>query len=47
MRFPTFQGKGVQVDLPLSFHRSRAAGPAQPTGEQPAQPAGPPLFIEP
>ena len=47
MRFPSFQGKGVQVDLPLSFHRSRVAGPAQPTGEQQAQAAGPPLFIEP
>jgi len=47
MRFPSFQGKGVQVDLPLSFHRSRTAGPPQPAGPQPAQPAGPPLFIEP
>lgn len=46
MRFPSFQGKGVQVDLPLSFHRSRVATP-QATGQQPAQPAAPPLFIEP
>lgn len=47
MRFPSFQGKGVQVDLPLSFHRSRVAGAPQPTSEQQAQAAGPPLFIEP
>jgi hypothetical protein len=46
MRFPTFQGKGVQVDLPLSFHRTRAPA-AQAAGEQPAQAAAPPLFLEP
>ena len=46
IRFPAFQGKSVQVDLPLSFHRvSRPAPPGNPTGEQQA-PAGPPLFIE-
>ena len=52
IRFPSFEGKGVQIDLPLSFHR--VAGPARqlpnPGGEQQAQgqqPAAPPLFMEP
>lgn len=47
IRFPGFQGKGVQVDLPLSFHHvGRAApAPAQPAG-QTQEPSGPPLFIE-
>jgi len=47
IRFPSFEGKGVQVDLPLSFHR--VAAPPQsgnPSGEQQA-PAAPPLFMEP
>jgi len=47
IRFPSFEGKGVQVDLPLSFHR--VAAPPQsgnPSGEQRA-PAAPPLFMEP
>ena len=44
IRFPSFDGKGVQVDLPLSFHR--VARPAQgPSGEQPPAPA--PLFLQP
>jgi hypothetical protein len=46
IRFPAFQGKGVQVDLPLSFHRvgrpAQAAGPAQPAEQQ-----GAPLFLQP
>jgi hypothetical protein len=48
MRFPAFEGKSVQVDLPLSFHR--AAQPAQPAnrgGEQQGQGNAPPLFLEP
>ena len=46
IRFPSFEGKGVQVDLPLSFHR--AARAPQPSGEQQAQGvATPPLFLEP
>jgi len=46
IRFPGFQGKGVQVDLPLSFHRvSHPAQPGNPSGEQQAQ--APPLFLEP
>ena len=46
IRFPSFQGKGVQVDLPLSFHRSRPQQVANPS-EQQGQPAAPPLFLEP
>ena len=47
IHFPSFEGKGVQVDLPLSFHR--VARPAQqaapPGGQQPSQ--GAPLFLQP
>jgi len=47
VRFPAFEGKGVQVDLPLSFHRAaRPAQPASPSGEQQAQGAAP-LFLQP
>lgn len=44
IRFPPFEGKGVQVDLPLSFHRV-----SRPTQTQAAaqQPAAPPLYLEP
>jgi hypothetical protein len=45
MRFPSFQGKGVHVDLPLSFHRV-----GQPTQVPSAPPAGDqtaPLFLQP
>jgi hypothetical protein len=46
MRFPAFQGKGVQVDLPLSFHR--VAQPAQPGGPSAGQqPGAAPLFLDP
>jgi hypothetical protein len=46
IRFPPFQGKGIQVDLPLSFHRvGRSAQPAGRPAEQ--QPAGAPLFLQP
>ncbi len=46
IRFPTFDGKGVQVDLPLSFHRvTRPAQQGNPAGAQP--PTAPPLFLEP
>jgi hypothetical protein len=45
IRFPSFEGKGVQVDLPLSFHRvARPAQPTNPSGQQ--APGAPPLFIE-
>jgi hypothetical protein len=46
IRFPSFQGKGVQVDLPLSFHRvgRPSQAPGQPS-EQPQQAA--PLFLQP
>ncbi|MBN2576508.1 MAG: hypothetical protein JXP73_18235 [Deltaproteobacteria bacterium] len=49
IRFPGFQGKGVQVDLPLSFHRSGHAAPppASLAGQGEAPPGAPPLFIEP
>jgi hypothetical protein len=45
IRFPAFEGKGVQVDLPLSFHRI-AQSPQQgnPQAQQPAQA---PLFLQP
>ena len=47
IRFPGFEGKGVQVDLPLSFHRvSRPAQPAAPGAGQQGEEA-PPLFLEP
>ena len=45
IHFPSFEGKGVQVDLPLSFHR--VAHPAQPSAAPGGQPAGTPLFLEP
>lgn len=46
IRFPSFEGKGVQVDLPLSFHRT--AAPAQQANHPvPQQGAAPPLFMEP
>jgi hypothetical protein len=46
IRFPAFQGKGVQVDLPLSFHR--VGRPSQPTGQPAEQPQqGAPLFLQP
>lgn len=45
IRVPAFQGKGVQVDLPLSFHRvGRPAQQQNPPGEQPQ---AAPLFIQP
>jgi len=47
IRFPSFEGKGVQVDLPLSFHRSGRPQQPVPSGEQQAQAAAPPLFIQP
>jgi hypothetical protein len=45
IRFPGFEGKGVQVDLPLSFHRTRPV--QQQTAEQQGQAAPPPMFLEP
>jgi hypothetical protein len=45
IRFPSFEGKGVQVDLPLSFHHVRSPA-ANPAGHQ-EQPGAPPLFLEP
>ncbi len=49
IRFPSFQGKGVQVDLPLSFHR--VGRPTQPppsrAAEQQKQQQAAPLFIQP
>ena len=50
IRFPRFEGNGVHVDLPLTFHqvgRNQPAAPA-PSGESQAPPpSGPPLYIEP
>jgi hypothetical protein len=47
IRFPSFDGKGVQVDLPLSFHR--VARPEQQGSPSAAQqpPPGAPLFLQP
>lgn len=47
IRFPSFQGKGVKVDLPLSFHRvgGPAQAPARAVEKQQQQAA--PLFIQP
>lgn len=45
IRFPSFDGKGVQVDLPLSFHRVTTSRPQ--ANNQPAQPTGPSLFLQP
>jgi hypothetical protein len=46
VRFPAFEGKGVQVDLPLSFHRVAQPGqPGRPAAGE--QPGAPPLFLEP
>jgi hypothetical protein len=44
IRFPSFEGKGVQVDLPLSFHRvARPGHQGSPASEQQQAP----LFLEP
>jgi hypothetical protein len=46
VRFPSFEGKPVQVDLPLSFHR--VPGVAQSAGNSVQQaPKAPPLFMDP
>jgi len=46
IRFPSFEGKGVQVDLPLSFHRvARPTQAANPAAGQ--QPGATPLFLQP
>jgi len=46
IRFPSFEGKGVQVDLPLSFHR--VARPTQAGSRAGGQQPGPaPLFLQP
>jgi hypothetical protein len=46
MRFPRFEGNGVHVDLPLTFHQVGRNQPGIPSNEE--QPAGaPPLNIEP
>jgi hypothetical protein len=45
IRFPAFDGKAVQVDLPLSFHR--VTGPQQAAQPAQAAPTGPPLFLQP
>ncbi len=46
LRFPAFQGKGVHVDLPLSFHRvGRPTQAAAPAGGEQAGEA--PLFLQP
>jgi hypothetical protein len=46
IRFPRFEGNGVHVDLPLTFHQVGRTQSAAPPGES-AGPSGPPLYIEP
>lgn len=46
MRFPRFEGSGVHVDLPLTFHQVGRGQAAVPSGESQG-PSGPPLYIEP
>ena len=46
MRFPPFEGNGVHVDLPLTFHQVGRSQPGVPSGEA-AGPSAPPLFLEP
>jgi hypothetical protein len=49
IRFPRFEGNGVHVDLPLTFHqvgRNQPAAAAPPSDESKG-PSGPPLFLEP
>jgi hypothetical protein len=47
IRFPSFEGKGVQVDFPVTFHRvARTTQSGNPSGEEQA-PTGPPLFMQP
>ena len=45
MRFPPFEGDGVHVDLPLTFHMVRHGQSAEQPNPQP--PSGPPLYIQP
>ena len=45
LRFASFEGKGVQVDLPLSFHRVARPTQAAPSAQQ--SPGAAPLFLEP
>ena len=46
MSFPRFEGNGVHVDLPLTFHQVGRSQAASPSGES-RGPSGPPLFVEP
>jgi hypothetical protein len=47
MRFPSFDGKSVQVDLPLSFHRVAQPNQAGNSASGKQAPTGPPLFLQP
>jgi hypothetical protein len=51
LRFPSFEGKGVPVDFPVTFHRvARTVQSGGPSGEEQAPsaaPTGPPLFMQP
>jgi hypothetical protein len=46
MKFPRFEGNGVHVDLPLTFHQVGRGQVASPSGESKER-SGPPLYIEP
>jgi hypothetical protein len=46
MRFPRFEGDGVHVDLPLTFHQVGRSQPSVPSGESKG-PSEAPLFIQP
>jgi hypothetical protein len=47
MKLPRFEGNGVHVDLPLTFHQVGRGQAAAPSGESKGPPSGPPLYIEP
>jgi hypothetical protein len=47
IRFPSFDGKGVQVDLPLSFHRVPRPAQQENPSEESQAPAGASLFLQP
>jgi hypothetical protein len=47
LRFPSFEGKGVQVELPLSFHRITRPGVSSGEAEEPQSPTPPSLFLQP
>jgi hypothetical protein len=47
LRFPPFEGKGVQVDVPLTFHRVARAVPSAPPSAEDQGAGAPALFLQP